>query len=140
MMTKISLRRFTVRALGLLVLVSAMVLGGKALGQNPQPQLPKITYTKNTIFHLPVQMEERTRASLREVCLYVKSGTADWVRQETGSPTMSHFSYKVPHDGEYWFSLVTIDPGPGHRRPALDQPGRRFLSPLPNSRRQPRPE
>ena len=129
MMTKISLRRFTVRALGLLVLVSAMVLGGKALGQNPQPQLPKITYTKNTIFHLPVQMEERTRASLREVCLYVKSGSADWVRQETGSPTMSHFSYKVPHDGEYWFSLVTIDKA-GRMTPAdvsQEPPGLRVM-------------
>lgn len=72
-------------------------------------KLPKMTYTKNTVFHLPVQMDERTRANLREVCLYVKAGASDWVRQETGVPTMSHFSYKVPRDGEYWFSLVTID-------------------------------
>src|SRR5207302_9083969 len=85
MMKLILLRRWTVRALGLLVLVSAMVLGGTARAQNaPSAQLPKMTYTKNTIFHLPVQMEERTRAALREVCLYVKCGTADWVRQETG--------------------------------------------------------
>ena len=59
----------------------------------------------------------------------MKSGAADWVRQETGVPTMSHFSYKVPRDGEYWFSLVTIDKA-GRMTPAdvsLEPPGLRVM-------------
>src|SRR5687767_11545269 len=69
-----SLRRWTAKGLKLLVLVSGLVSGGTALAQGPTAKLPKATYTKNTTFHLPVQMDERTRANLREVCLYVKSG------------------------------------------------------------------
>jgi hypothetical protein len=129
MMKRIS-RRFTVRALGLLVLVSALIFGSGAAAQSPPAaQLPKVTYTKNTVFHLPVQMEERTRGNLREVCLYVKSGSGDWVRQETGQPTMSHFSYKVPHDGEYWFSLVTVDKAGRMTPPDVGQepPGLRVM-------------
>jgi hypothetical protein len=122
--------RLTMRALRSFVLVSAVVLGGKAAAQGPpSTQFPKMTYTKNTVFHLPVQMEERTRANLREVCLYVKSGTSDWVRQETGLPTITHFSYKVPHDGEYWFSLVTIDKSGRMTPPDVSQepPGLRVM-------------
>ena len=125
-----TIRRWTVKALGLSLLAGAMVLGSPTLAQGPSPaKLPKVTYTKNTTFHLPVQMDEATRAGLREVCLYVKAGSADWVRQETGLPSMSHFSYKVPRDGEYWFSLVTVDKA-GKMNPAdvsQDPPGLRVL-------------
>ena len=69
----------------------------------------KKTFTKTTTFKLPIQMEDRIRASLKEVQLYVKSGNGDWVRQEAVSPTTPHFDYRVPADGEYWFSLVTVD-------------------------------
>jgi hypothetical protein len=130
MMNLILLRRWTVRALGLLVLVAAIVLGGAASAQSPpSAQLPKMTYSKKTEFHLPVQMEERTRVNLREVCLYVKTGSGDWVRQETGVPSISHFTYKVPRDGEYWFSLVTIDKA-GRMTPpdvSQDAPGLRVM-------------
>src|SRR5262249_2600347 len=123
-------RRLTVRALWLLMLLPAVVLGGAARAQSlPSAQVPKMTYTKNTTFHLPVQMEERTRANLREVCLYVKSGTAEWVRQETGLPSTPHFKYVVPRDGEYWFSLVTIDKS-GRMTPAdvsQESPGLRVM-------------
>ncbi len=125
-----AVRRWTVRVLGLLLLVSALFVSGAAMGQGPPAsQLPKITYTKNTIFHLPVQMDEKTRASMREVCLYVKAGNGEWVRQETGLPTHSHFNYKVPQDGEYWFSLVTIDKNGRMNPPDVNQepPGLRVV-------------
>ena len=121
--------------LKLLVLLAAAMwswVAAPGIGPTEQPcqaPLPKMTYTKNTVFHLPVQMEDRTRANLREVCLYVKSGTGDWVRQETGLPGIAHFSYKVPRDGEYWFSLVTIDKA-GKMTPAdvsQDPPGLRVM-------------
>src|SRR5262245_5756708 len=90
-----TIRRYSARSIKLLALGSALAWGGQALGQLPnappplprdgmsstsgtssssaaQSKLPKITYTKNTVFHLPVQMEPAMRSSLREVCLYVK--------------------------------------------------------------------
>jgi hypothetical protein len=110
MIELISRRRWTVRTVGFLAMAAALFLAPAAPAQPPSSaKLPKMTYTKNTVFHLPVQMDDKDRANVREVCLYVKSGSADWVRQETGLPSISHFSYKVPRDGEYWFSLVTID-------------------------------
>jgi hypothetical protein len=110
MMEILTSRRITVRALQLILLVSALFIGQAAWTQTPPSgNTPKLTYTKSTLFQLPVQMDDATRATLREVCLYVKAGTNDWVRQETGLPSMPHFTYKVPRDGEYWFTLVTID-------------------------------
>lgn len=104
------LRRWTVRSMASAALASALLVGGQGQAQYPQAkQLPKITYTKNTTFHLPVQMDDKTRTNLREVCLYVKINNGDWVRHETGIPTLPHFRYQAQRDGEYWFSLATID-------------------------------
>jgi hypothetical protein len=109
------LGRFTVRSLSAAIL--AMALDGTAAtgwAQVPAPASSeaaafKKTFTKNTVFNLPIHMDERTRASLDRVCLYVKAGNAPWVRQESAPPTLPHFSYRVQTDGEYCFTLVTID-------------------------------
>jgi hypothetical protein len=99
-----SLRALTLAAAaaGLTAAVSAQDADSKAGGL-------KKTFTKTTNFKLPIQMEDRVRSTLKEVQLYVKSGNGDWVRQEAVSPTTPHFDYRVPADGEYWFSLVTVD-------------------------------
>src|SRR5690348_224754 len=89
-------RWWTVRSLRVAALTAGLGLGGLALtsvatAQNgPARSGPdhswnggaKKTFTKNTTFHLPIQMDEKVRAQLREVQLYVKNGTSDWVRQE----------------------------------------------------------
>lgn len=108
-----SIGRWTVRSLRAAALTAGLVCGTAAvLAQAPGSSAPtqtKKTYTKNTTFNLPIQMEERVRATLREVQLYVKTGNGDWVRQEAVSPQTPYFQYRVPQDGEYWFSLVTVD-------------------------------
>jgi hypothetical protein len=109
-------KRWSARVLKLGCLGAALALPATIQAQGPPggpggvkaENLPRKTYTKNTTFHLPVQMEERTRANLKEVCLYVKQGSADWVRQEAAAPSITHFTYRVPRDGEYWFSLVSV--------------------------------
>ncbi len=67
------------------------------------------TFTNKTTFFLPVKIHDHIRANLREVDLYVKVNHGDWVRQETGLPTQEQFTYRAIQDGEYWFSLVTVD-------------------------------
>jgi hypothetical protein len=109
------LGRFTVRSLSAAIL--AIALDGATPASCAQaPAAPsseaaavKKTYTKNTVFNLPIHMDERTRASLERVCLYVKAGDGAWVRHESAPPTLPHFSYRVQQDGDYAFSLVTID-------------------------------
>jgi hypothetical protein len=73
------------------------------------PAIAKKTYTTNTRFHLPVDIEQRTRAGLAEVCLYVRINGGDWVREAVKDPQVTSFTYTAPQDGEYWFHLVTID-------------------------------
>ena len=104
--------RWTVRSLRALTLAAAAAgLTAAATAQDADSKAGglKKTFTKTTTFKLPIQMEDRIRANLKEVQLYVKSGNGDWVRQEAVSPTTPHFDYRVPADGEYWFSLVTVD-------------------------------
>jgi hypothetical protein len=87
------------------VTVRAQAPGGPA-ASNPASQ--KI-YTSKTVFHLPIKIDDRLRGDLREVCLYVKDGVGEWQRKDSVPPTQTHFTFRVPHDGEYWFSVVTVD-------------------------------
>jgi hypothetical protein len=74
----------------------------------PSPGMNKI-HTSKTIFHLPIKIDDQARGSLREVYLYVKDGSGPWLRKDAVPPTQTHFTFRVPHDGEYWFSVVTMD-------------------------------
>ena len=108
------LGRWTVRTLQAVTLAAGLLgMAGALVAQSPAARspasLPKRIYTKTSEFKLPIQMDDKSRASLERVCLYVKSGSGDWVRQETGAATLPYFLYRVPQDGEYWFSLTTID-------------------------------
>lgn len=80
-----------------------------AFGQTvPNAPVAK-TYTNKTFFHLPIEIDKKARASVREVILYVKEGTGSWLKKEVAPATQSHFTYQVAKDGEYWFSVVTVD-------------------------------
>jgi hypothetical protein len=109
------LGRWTARTLRALVLTAGVGATIQVAAAQMPPTartpaaLPKLIYTKSTEFKLPIQMDDRTRANMDRVCLYVKCGSGDWVRQETGAATMPHFLYRVTQDGEYWFALTTID-------------------------------
>jgi len=98
--------RFGVARCGL---ICTLLLGVLPLSGRTQTNERPVIYTNKTVFHLPVRIDDRHRAGLREIRLYVKNGAADWARQETGQPDVKHFSYRVPQDGEYWFSVVTVD-------------------------------
>jgi hypothetical protein len=70
-------------------------------------------YTNRTAFSLPVRMDERDRAELKELKFYVRAATGpragEWDCKETASPTKAKFAYQAPQDGEYWFAFVTVD-------------------------------
>jgi hypothetical protein len=91
--------------LGPCVSCYAQAPGGGAPGT---PAGNKI-FTNKTIFHLPIKIDDRLRGELREVYLFVKDGNGPWQRKDAVAPTQTHFTFRVPHDGEYWFSVVTMD-------------------------------
>ncbi|HEY1861924.1 MAG TPA: hypothetical protein VGG61_16300, partial [Gemmataceae bacterium] len=76
-------------------------------GQNQT--FPEKRYSKNAQFKLPLQMGDADRQTLREVQLYVKHGTDSWVCVDKAPPTQAYFPFKAAEDGEYWFSIVTLD-------------------------------
>jgi hypothetical protein len=77
------------------------------------PKAEKIVYTNRVSFTLPVKIDDRDRAELRELKFYAKSlqgpRSGEWVGVETAPPTKSKFGYRVTQDGEYWFAFVTVD-------------------------------
>src|SRR5207249_5254862 len=90
------------------VMVGAAVLA-QTPGSAPAESLPKKSYTNKTMFRLPVRIDEPARGSVQEIRLYVKRGTGDWACEQTAPPTQSFFAYHAAHDGEYWFTVVTVN-------------------------------
>jgi hypothetical protein len=74
-----------------------------------RPTVPVPRYTRSANFRLPIQLDERVRANLREIRFYVRRHPGEWVLQETAPPTQSGFVFKAPADGEYWFQFVLVD-------------------------------
>jgi hypothetical protein len=70
--------------------------------------MPK-TYTNKTYFHLPIQIDERARPSVKQVILFAKEPGSDWQQKMIAAATQPYFTYQASRDGEYWFSVVTVD-------------------------------
>jgi hypothetical protein len=93
----------------MLAMGAILVAGnGRAWTQGAAKEDRKIYAKKNT-FKMPIDIDDAMRAQLKEVRLYVKAGNADWVQQESADPAVKFFLYRVSQDGEYWFSVATID-------------------------------
>lgn len=125
-MNRYGLKKWAAPGAAVLVLMSGFVVP-RAAAQAPPPRVQadgKI-YTKQVEFHLPIQIDERARPSLKDVSLFVKDGAGPWARVTTAPPTQKYFTHRVTHDGEYWFSVVTMDRN-GTQTPAdvtQDAPG-----------------
>jgi hypothetical protein len=94
------------------------VLAGANLAHGQEamaPAAPKM-YSKNVSFRLPVQIDERERAQLRELKLFVRTPSTNWMCKESAPATQKGFSFRAPGDGEYWFVFVTVD-AKGKARP-----------------------
>jgi hypothetical protein len=94
--------------------VGLLLLGvgtsGRAGAQPPEAQLPAKTCMNKATIYLPVQMEEKDRANVREIQLYEKDDPArPWVLKDRKGPATTAFVFQPPRDGEYWFTVVTVD-------------------------------
>jgi hypothetical protein len=116
-----SLKRWVLSA------VAGVGLGaGSADAQTPPP-----IFTRNPALRLPVQLDERSRAEVAGVKLYVRGPDGKWECVQTAVPTQTAFDFRAPADGEYAFTFVTVDrrgtanpanveAGPPHRTVVVD--------------------
>src|SRR5688572_32793279 len=95
------------------LLALAGMLGLAAPGFAQAPRGVQTVHTNRASFTLPVRMDERDRAELKELKFYVRAPQGarpgEWVCLETAPPSKSKFNYQAPEDGEYWFAFVTVD-------------------------------
>src|SRR6266704_6151004 len=84
---------------------------GQALAQEPAAApMPAKNYLNKTTITLPIVIDERSRSQLQTVYLWVKEGpTQPWKLCDKAPPTQTSFTFKAPHEGEYWFNLVSVD-------------------------------
>src|SRR6188474_2467267 len=100
-----------VRGAAVVMMMTSAFVVARAVAQTPKA--PRTVYTSRTTFSLPVKIDERDRAELREVKFFVKlvrgGSKGEWVCKETASPSQSKFTFRAPQDGEYWFAFATLD-------------------------------
>jgi hypothetical protein len=85
--------------------IAGVTLGANvAVGQGPSP-----IFTRNAALRLPVQLDERARAEVAEVKLYVRGPAGRWECVQSAPATQAAFDFKAPIDGEYKFTFVTVD-------------------------------
>lgn len=86
------------------------ILGTAAQGQAPAGAGPVKNFTRKPGFRLPVKVDPREQPRLREVQLWVKNGPNEpWNLKESGPASQKDFAFRATQDGEYWFSVVTVD-------------------------------
>jgi hypothetical protein len=101
-----------------LMLWAGGTLGGQALGQLPEPAAavaPQRTsvatyYLNKRTVQLPIQLEDKYRPLLQEIQLWCKESLgAPWTLRDKAPATQTAFNFQAPKDGEYWFTMVTVD-------------------------------
>ena len=91
------------------LLASLAILRGGVHAQGPGA-VPGKLYTQQKHFILPIELDERDRATISEVLLYVKSAPSEpWICRQSVLSTQKGFDFQAAEDGEYWFATATID-------------------------------
>ena len=75
-------------------------------------QLPQPIYTNRPTFRIPFQFnpDEISRLGAREIRLYASGQRgAEWRHVQTVGPDEGKFNFKTSGDGEYWFTVQTVD-------------------------------
>ena len=88
-----------------LAAVAGLVLGaGSAAAQGPPP-----IFTKNAALRLPVALDDRSRAEVANIKLFVRNPAGRWECVQTAPSSQTAFDFRAPTDGEYHFTFVTVD-------------------------------
>jgi hypothetical protein len=90
---------------------SAQTSGAGAQTASVQDAAPvQRNYLNKSIIQLPIQINEQSRSLIAEIHLYVRDHpSAAWTMRDKVGPATKAFTFQVPRDGEYSFTMVTID-------------------------------
>jgi hypothetical protein len=76
----------------------------------PPPGALQRTYLNKGIIQLPIQIDERARTQVKEIQLFVKTkADASWQKYARATWGQNVFTFNAPHDGEFWFAMLTVD-------------------------------
>jgi hypothetical protein len=83
-----------------------VALSPPAAGQAPSGD---VNYSKYALFRIPFQTETGPQR-LRQVQLYVSTDQGQtWRPEGTAAPDQRYFDYRASADGQFWFSVRTVD-------------------------------
>jgi hypothetical protein len=81
------------------------------------PQTPR-NFLSKSLIQLPIRIDDASRAKIQEIQLWIKDNpSAPWTFREKVGASQTAFTIQVPRDGEYWFTMVTVDKQ-GHSFPS----------------------
>lgn len=108
-------------------LLAAVMAGPGDAAPTGREALPAPIATRQTAFLIPFRIDRNDprSANLQAVACYVsKDRGASWLPQGRVSPRQQSFYFRAEGDGEYWFSLCTVDRSgkeypEGPKRPGL---------------------
>ena len=95
----------------LLLAAAAPPAGGQPPAAAPVSSVP-IFYSREARFAIPYHLNRpaRTARELAEVQLYFSTnGGGAWQFYSKVDPTSGRFLFRAPSDGEYWFTVRTVD-------------------------------
>ncbi len=102
-------------------------LGQSVVAADPMPAGATPIFTNKAGFRIPYHYDpqEIARLGAREIRLFSSSDRgATWRHIQSVTPTAGKFEFQAPADGEYWFSVRTLDSQNGmHPAGAVTNPG-----------------
>jgi hypothetical protein len=94
---------------GVAAVAASSWLGPVVRAQDPAAPVSR-KVTNRTAFKLPLQVDDRERAHIKEIQLWCKFGPAGtWTLKESVPPTKKEFVFRAQQEGEYSFTVVTVD-------------------------------
>ena len=108
------LRPFTAAAIFLLATMgpAAAAAPDEPTGTAGSPGKPIVTFTRQNAFTIPFRIEPPKAPGQEpvEVQLHVSTNQAmTWELASRVKPAKGAFVFRAPHDGEYWYSIRTVD-------------------------------
>ncbi len=99
-------------AVGMALLCSGRATARRRLAPAPAPPLPDPIPTRQTLFSIPFTLPPNSDPASEpvEVRLYGSTDSGGtWAIVGRVDPRQKSFTFRAPHDGEYWFVIRTVD-------------------------------